>query len=412
MPLFTRGGWKQRDDDGGSRYRRVVEGALDHAMFTTDAAGVIDFWSPGAEEIFGWSADEVVGRPLDVTFTPEDRAAGVPDEERIVARAEGAAPDVRWHLRKDGSRVFIDGTTRALIDERGRVTGFLKVGQDVTDRRIAEEQLRESEAGLRSLAETLEARVAERTVELSATNRALLREIRERERAEEVRRTLLRLLITAEENERGRISRELHDHMGQQLTGLLLGLRVLEGEPSAEGRHLRVQQLSELASSLARDLHTIALELRPPALDNLGLERALRSHLEEWSERHGILSDFQAAGLADVDLGSEVETTLYRIVQEGLTNVAKHARASRVSLVLERRGGMINAILEDDGVGFTPDVMNELSTSGRQLGLRGMRERLTLLRGELEIETTPGKGATLFARVPLQAQSGSVATES
>lgn len=402
MAVLGRRGGRSRDEKAESRYRRIVEGALDHAIFTTDAAGIIDSWSPGAAAIFGWGVDEIMGRSMELTFTPEDRAAGLADQERIVARAEGVAPDVRWHLRKDGSRVFIDGTTRALQDPSGRVTGFVKVGQDVTERRLAEDDLRDSEAGLRNLAETLEARVAERTAELSATNRALLQEIRDRESAEAARRAMFRLLVTAEENERGRLSRELHDHLGQQLTGLMLGMRVVENEKSPEVRSLRIRQLSDLASSLARDLHMIALELRPPALDNLGLERALRSHLEEWSDRHGIACEFKTDGLARSTLSTEVETTLYRIVQEGLTNVLKHAKASRVSLVLEHRDGRINAVLEDNGIGFDVEAVAALPDAGRRLGLGGIRERLMLLGGELEIETSAEGGTTLFARIPLE----------
>jgi two-component system CheB/CheR fusion protein len=209
------------------------------------------------------------------------------------------------------------------------------------------------------------------------------------------------MLVTAEENERGRISRELHDHMGQQLTGLLLGLRVLDREVVADEPRRRIRQLEELAASIARDLHAIALVLRPPALDNLGLQRALQSHIEEWSQHHSIGADFHAEGLEERTLTSEMETTLYRIVQEGLTNIAKHAGASHVSLVLEQLDGRVSAILEDDGVGFDPDAFETVDRSPH-LGLRSMRERLALLGGELEIESAPGAGTTLFARIPVR----------
>ena len=405
-----RQGSTRQSGDPHADYRRLVEAALDHAIFTTDADGCVTSWSSGAEAILGWSADDIIGKSMDITFTDEDRANGIPQKERIVARTDGVAPNVRYHKRKDGSLVFIDGTTRAVYDDSGRIEAFMKVGQDVTERRRAEEELRESEAGLRTLTETLEARVAERTAALSDSNRALLNEIREREIAETARTDLIRLLVTAEENERGRISRELHDHMGQQITGLLLGLRVMEQDEWDPARLQRIRDLAELASSISRDLHQVALVLRPPALDNLGLERALRSHLEEWSQQHGIVADFHAEGVAPSGLGTDVATTIYRIAQEGLTNVAKHAVAKRVSLVLEQHDDTISVILEDDGVGFDPEITERDVDAHRRLGLRGMRERLALVGGELEIESEPGSGTTIFARIPVP-QTGSGADE-
>jgi len=372
------------------RNRLIVEAARDYAIFTTDPEGRITSWSPGAREVYGWSAREIAGEPMDATFTPEDRAAGAPAEERAGAREHGSAPDVRWHLRRNGARVFIEGTTRALRDADGTLRGFLKIGQDVTERRHTEDALRQ-------LNETLERRVAERTAELAAANRGLTGEVRQRARAEAARREVLRQLVTAEEGERRRISRELHDQMGQQVTGLLLGLKALEHEA---GPSERVAALQRLADGIARDLQNMALQLRPPALDRLGLAPALQNHLDDWSGRYGIACDFHAAGLEGDRLPPEVETTVYRVVQEALTNVLKHAGATRVGLVLERRRGVLSAILEDDGRGF--DVEATLSAPGtaRRLGVRGMRERVALLGGTMEIESSPGTGTTLYVRIP------------
>jgi PAS domain S-box-containing protein len=140
------------------RYRAIVETARDYAIFTTDAEGLIETWPPGAEDVFGWPAVEAIGMSCNLTFTPEDRAAGVPEAELRSAREQGQSPNVRWHQRRDGSRVFIEGITRPLTDPDGRVTGYVKVGQDVTERRATDQRLRE-------LNETLEQRVAEALAE-------------------------------------------------------------------------------------------------------------------------------------------------------------------------------------------------------------------------------------------------------
>ena len=135
------------------RYRAIVETVSDYAIFTTDAEGRIETWPPGAQKVFGWSAEEAEGQLIDMTFTPEDRAIGAPETERMTSKTAGYAPDVRWHLRSDGSRIFIDGASRPLTGPDGTLTGFVKVGQDVTDRRATETALRESEERFRQFGE-------------------------------------------------------------------------------------------------------------------------------------------------------------------------------------------------------------------------------------------------------------------
>ena len=403
--MATRGGTTgalRNDDSADTAERRLIRAALDHAIFTTDADGRVDYWTAGAEKVLGWTAEEILGRDLALTFTPEDRATGEPEKERILARTEGCAPDVRWHQRADGARVFIDGTSRPIRDDDGRITGFVKIGQDVTSRRVAEDELRESEAGLRDLADTLERRVNERTAALADTNRALLNEIREREAAESERNILIRMLVATEEHERGRLSRELHDRVGQQLTGLLLGLRVLERDEQSNERATRIRGLADLASTLSRDLHSVAVQLRPPALDNLGLERALRSHLEEWSERSGVASRFVTNEFDEAALSGEVEAALYRIIQEVLTNVSKHARATQVTVALEGDVNTIHARVEDDGIGFDP--AQQPASGRRSIGLSGVRDRLALLGGRLEVRSAPGEGTTVTVHVPVAAE--------
>ncbi|HSU14820.1 PAS domain S-box protein [Longimicrobium sp.] len=398
------------------RHRLIVAGARDYAILTFDPQGLVTSWSPGAEAVFGWAAAEALGQPIDITFTPEDRAARAPDAERALAARDGSAPDVRWHQRSDGSRVFIEGTTRALHGEDGGVRAFLKIGQDVTHRRRMDEALRE-------LNETLERRVSERTAELARaneelraaraeltiTNEVLSTQITEREQASQARGELMRRLVGAEERERLRLSRELHDSVGQVVTALLLGLRALERD--AGGIPARLGDLERLGEQIAREIHHVAAALRPPALDRLGLRRALEAHLEEWAARYGIACDFHAVGIDGERFEPEIETTLFRAVQEGLTNVARHAGAGAVNLVLERRSGMVGVILEDDGRGFDVEAGIEAAAHARRMGLLGIRERVGMLGGTVEIESAPGSGTTLFVRLPARAGRDEAAGE-
>jgi two-component system, NarL family, sensor histidine kinase UhpB len=224
-----------------------------------------------------------------------------------------------------------------------------------------------------------------------------------RKRADAEHAALLRRLAQVQEDERRHIARELHDQVGQTVTGLGLGLKGLEqmienrgpGAPMLD----RVRWLRRLTADVGRDLHRVASDLRPTALDDLGLEKALRAYAADWSGRYGVSIDVQSIGSGD-RLPAETEIVVYRAVQEGLTNVLKHASATAVSVLLERKGGYLRVIIEDDGKGF--DVTEEGSRDdGRpRLGLSGIRERLSLIGGTVTVESTEGAGTTLFIRVP------------
>ena len=231
--------------------------------------------------------------------------------------------------------------------------------------------------------------MTERTAELARTNEALRAEVIERRLAEQARNDLLRRLVSVQEEERGRIARELHDQMGQQLTALKLGLESLEGPgPLGEGesRHDRLRQMLELTRRIGHDMHRIAWELGPAALDELDLPTALSSYAEEWSGHSHVPIQFHCSGPWETRLSSQVETTLYRVVQEALTNVAKHARADRLSLILNRRDDQLLAIVEDDGVGFDAENGMPPGRSEPRLGLIGMKQRVEAVGGVIQVE--------------------------
>ena len=375
------------------RLELLIESTTDYAIFSTDPQRRVNYWNIGAERVFGFREAEMIGQTADVIFTPEDRARGEPAKEAGTALRDGRAEDERWHMRKDGTQFYASGVVVPLRDEAGTLQGFMKIARDLTERKLAEDQLRAAR-------EELEQRVRERTAELHAANEALRAEIGQREEAEKFRQDVVRRIATAQEDERLRLSRELHDQVGQHLAALMLGLNSLEtylfGSPPAAEILAKLQSLTE---TIGREIHALAVQLRPTVLDDLGLVRALTNYIEGWSERSAIKADFHPGGLEEARLGSEVEITLYRIVQEALTNVVKHAKASRVSVVLNRRDHEIVAVIEDDGRGFDPEAQK---TSGRKgLGLLGMQERAGQLGGCVSIESNPGHGTTVFVRIPV-----------
>jgi signal transduction histidine kinase len=207
-----------------------------------------------------------------------------------------------------------------------------------------------------------------------------------------VQRDSLRRVIEGQELERRRLARELHDETGQALTSVLLGLKAVE---RADDVPTALAELRELVVATLQDVRRLAVELRPKALDDFGLSVALERLVETFKDATGIAVEFESQ-LGEQRLPSEVETTLYRIVQESLTNVAKHAAAQRVSILLVRRSAVVSALVEDDGHGFT----SEDETRGG-IGLSGMRERLALLDGRLTVESRRGTGTSLIAEVPL-----------
>jgi signal transduction histidine kinase len=210
-----------------------------------------------------------------------------------------------------------------------------------------------------------------------------------------IARDALSRVVEAQELERRRLARELHDETGQALTSILLGLKALEERVEGDDARAAAVELRELVVSTLQDVRRLAVELRPTALDDFGLVAALERLTQSFGEQTGIRVDFEPALGGGERLPSDVETALYRIVQEALTNIVKHAHATRVSVLLTRYDGIVKAMVEDDGRGFDAAVGREGG-----VGLLGMRERLALLGGRLQVESGDA-GTTVAAEVPL-----------
>ena len=366
----------------------------DYAIFSTDVEGRIDSWNPGAENIFGYASDEILGRSGEILFTPEDVAKGVPLTQMRNARGQGRASDERWHVRKDGTRFFASGVLTPLYV--GRVlTGYARIASDLTERQLAAEAAQNAR-------EMLEIRVQERTRELNDSNAALRLEIADRQTAERQKVELLHRLVTTQEDERRRVARDLHDQLGQRLTALRLKIASLVEACAAQpDLRVRVERLQQIAQTLDSEVSFLAWELRPSTLDEHGLSESINNFVREWSRHYRTRAEFHAAGTANLRLLPDTETHLYRIAQEAMNNIVKHARAKNVSVLLEKTGDEVTLIVEDDGVGFAGANGKSVEKSGKRLGLTGMRERAALIGGTLEIESVPKKGTTIFARVPI-----------
>jgi two-component system, NarL family, sensor histidine kinase DevS len=315
----------------------------------------------------GEEAQAMLGSRLELRASKAGRILERVQSERVDAVVDDPEVDQQFTRRLGvNSALYVPLVVHARAI--GVVIAHDKLG---SDRRFLEEDLR--------LAEMLGSRAAT-AVDL----------------AERVSRDAVRRVVDAQEQERTRLARELHDETGQALTSILLGLKQLDEVVDTTEGKASVASLRELVVSTLRDVRGLAVELRPSALDDFGLTAALERLAETFRERAGIEVALEAR-LGDARLDPALETTLYRIVQEALTNVLKHAEARRVSISLVRKGGSISAVVEDDGRGFDPEA-----TRREALGLAGMRERVGLVGGRITIESAPGAGTSLAVEVPDQ----------
>ncbi|HEY1934344.1 MAG TPA: cache domain-containing protein [Acetobacteraceae bacterium] len=269
-------------------------------------------------------------------------------------------------------------------------------GEPVPSRRTG---LRETDAVSRSLHQASEnlQRSAAELRESEQRYRILAADLA---RANQERQQLLHRTVDAQEAERKRIARELHDSLGQYLTALRLGLSAVGTRCGAEAAGPKLAELKCLTTEVGHELSRISRELRPTVLDDLGLQSAVTQCAEEWEARSDLRFDLQI-NLGERRLPQAIETTLYRVLQEAITNVIRHANADRVGVILEAKEHEVRLIVEDNGIGFSPQEAGAHGGTLQHFGLIGIRERLALVNGVLEIESAPGGGTTLFVTVPV-----------
>ncbi len=230
----------------------------------------------------------------------------------------------------------------------------------------------------------------------------VIRDVTERQRQDLLRDRLIAQVMTAQDEERRRIARELHDETGQSLTALLVGLRTIEDAASLAQAADLARRLRETAARTLVDVGRLSRGLHPSALDDLGLGAAIASYTRDFTQTHGVAVELQAEGLETFGLSPVLEATVFRVVQEALTNVVKHAGARSVRVTLIRDERTVRLRVQDDGVGFDPTVHPVTSAGDRhRLGLQGMRERAALLGGSVAVEAAPGAGTVITAEFPV-----------
>jgi two-component system CheB/CheR fusion protein len=346
----------------------------------------IRLFTPSAQETFNLIPTDL-GRPLlDITSRLKDMDLSA-EMDRVLKSLLVVEREVR--SQTGDSYIMRLAPYRTTED---RIEGLVITLVNVSELATAREDLRRA-------GEELESRVDERTRDLGSANDALQKEVGVRKRVEEERMELLGQLVSTQEDERRRFARDLHDQLGQQLTSLKMKLESLRSD--TENRDQLATALDDLqgiVKQLDSDVDFLAWQLRPVALDDLGLPAALSNYIKQWSEHFEITAEFHAADMNGQRLDPRVETNLYRIAQEALNNCAKHSECSRVDVVLERRVDHVVLIIEDNGVGFDSWVARE---GDGKWGLLGMRERAALLDGAIEIESKPKAGTAIYVRVPM-----------
>jgi PAS domain S-box-containing protein len=362
------------------RFRLLVEAVQDYAIFMLNPEGIITSWNIGAERLKGYKTAEILGKHFSCFYPEEDVRNGKPQWELVIAAKESRFEDEGWRLRKDGSRFWANVIITAVRNVQGELLGFAKVTRDFTERMQAHRALDK---------EVAERRIAQQ--QLAESERSL-------------RELSLHLLRTQDE-ERRRIGRELHDSLGQYLAVLKMKLHSLELVCGEEPGNPAVREVAEcimLTDNSIKEVRTVSYLLYPPMLEEIGLKSAIPWYLDGFSERSGIKTTFEVqSGLGR--LSRDAELALFRVLQESLTNVHRHSGSSTAGVQLLAKDGRCVLVIEDTGKGISSEYLEQAGKNwiaAPGVGLRGMNERMRQLGGELEIVSSQG-GTTVRAMIPM-----------
>jgi PAS domain S-box-containing protein len=345
-----------------SKYRELVQNA-NSMIIRFDTKGRITFFNEYAQEFFGYLEEEILGRKIIDTLMPRIDSSGRnlkelmdnffthPDEFKNIAME---------NLLRSGERVVVAWTNRPIRGAEGKIVEVLSVGVDMTERR----------------------------------------------RARQMIQTLTHELLKAQETERHKIARDLHDHIAQDLSSLKIGLQTAfnKDQPGKELTRAQADRLIEILQRSISEVRNLAYDLRPPGLDQFGLVRTLYAYCEEFAHNNGFKIDFIAAGVDDLLLEDDIQINLYRLIQEALYNIKKHARAKGVTIRLVASSPNLMLRIIDDGVGFDVARWRDKSHKEKRMGLQSMMERVGLLNGSIDIRSQDCKGTAIFITIPIKEQ--------
>lgn len=343
-----------------AKYRELVQNA-NSMIIRFDTHGCLTFFNEYAQQFFGYSEEEILGRSILDTILPPVTSSGRninAQLEEFFIHPEKYKTNELENLRRNGERVWVAWTNRPIRDEQGKIVEFLCVGVDVTERKQDRHQIQ----------------------------------------------TLNHELLKAQENERYKIARDLHDHIAQDLSSLKIGLQTLfdKDESASRAAVERVDNLVQLLQRSISEVRNLAYDLRPPGLDQLGLVNTLFIYCEDFGKNNDLKIDFIAAGLDDLVLDNDTQINIYRLIQEALHNIKKHALAQEVTVRLVASSPNLILRIIDNGQGFDVKRWRAKSHTEKRMGLHSMIERVGLLNGTIDIRSRIGKGTGIIITIPIK----------
>lgn len=352
-------------------FRLLVDSVRDYAIFVLSPDGRVLTWNAGAQALKGYEKEEIIGQHFSKFYLPEAVQSGWPARELLLAEKEGRFSDEGWRVRKDGTSFWASVVITPLRNSAGVLSGFAKVTQDMTDRRQA----------------------AERIQELNRELRARVAQLNESQRIVELRTMELQNLsgrvLNIQDEERRRLARDLHDDIGQQLTGIKMMMDRIQNHEAS--------QAAEQALTTVRNLSYL---LHPPLLDETGLRSALHWFIEGMSKRSKIDISLSVMPVNFPRFTSEIETAIFRVIQESLTNVFRHAQSDTAKVEIEKQSEWITVRIRDYGKGVDRDLNTSSFGAKMGVGIAGMRERLRQFGGDLTVRRGE-PGTVVEAHIPL-----------
>ncbi|PYX74027.1 MAG: hypothetical protein DMG78_07525 [Acidobacteria bacterium] len=356
----------------------AIVDSSDDAIVSKTLDGIITSWNKSAEQMFGYLSEEAVGKHITLII-PRDRW----DEEACIIdrlrRGERVDHFQTVRRRKDDSLVDVSLTISPVKDSSGNIVGASKVARDISAAVRAAEALRGSEEELRRLSQSLDQQVRSRTGELQELSWQLMR---------------------LRDEERRHVARELHDCAGQSLAVLAIEVdQLLQRASTSPGLAAEIEQIRETVRQLHSDIRTTSYLLHPPLLDESGLQAAISWYAGGITERTALHIDVEISD----DLGRlprDLELVLFRFIQEALTNIHRHASATKASIIMSRSQANVMAEVRDNGSGMSAERLCQVSSGGSGLGIRGMRERIRQFQGSMEIHSD-STGTNVFVEVPI-----------